>query len=375
MAVKEPEFLDFFKEVPDHRIERRKLYSIEEILLLSFCAVISGCSSWDDIELYGQTKLDELRLYLPYKHGSPSDDTLRRFFRALDSSAFEAAFIKWVQSFQLNLETTVVAVDGKTSRRSFDGDSKAMHMVSAFASEFGVVLGQLKTDDKSNEITAIPELIKLLDLKGAIVTIDAMGCQYKIAQQITDQEADYILSLKGNQTSLHDDVKTFFESPPHAAKFETAEQMDKAHGRFETRKCKVCTEVAWLNERHQNWSSISCIVEIESTREVKSVISCEKRYYISSLGGDAATMLSSIRSHWGVENQLHWVLDMTYEDDMSRIRKGNAPQNMAIVKKVTMNLLRALKQKPEHKRKSLKVMRKMAGWNPMFLDEILRAKF
>ena len=187
MTTKEPEFLDFFKEVPDHRIERRKLYSVEEILLLSFCAVISGCSSWDDIELYGQTKLDELRLYLPYENGCPSDDTLRRFFRTLDSKAFEDAFIKWVQSFQLNLEAKVVAVDGKTSRRSFDGDSKPMHMVSAFASEFGVVLGQLKTHEKSNEITAIPELIKLLDLKGAIVTIDAMGCQHKIATQIIDQ--------------------------------------------------------------------------------------------------------------------------------------------------------------------------------------------
>ena len=375
MSTKEPEFLDFFKEIPDHRIERRKLYSVEEILLLSFCAVISGCSSWDDIELYGQTKLEELRLYLPYENGCPSDDTLRRFFRTLDSKAFEDAFIKWVQSFQLNLEAKVVAVDGKTSRRSFDGDSKPMHMVSAFASEFGVVLGQLKTHAKSNEITAIPELIKLLDLKGAIVTIDAMGCQHKIATQITDQGASYIFSLKGNQSTLHDDVKTFFEAPPRSSKIEETEQIDKAHGRFEHRKCRVCKEVDWLKEQHENWSSISSIIEIESIREVKNVISTEKRYYISSLNTDALTLLKSIRYHWGVENQLHWVLDMTFEDDQSRIRKGNAPVNMAVVKKITMNLLRALKQKPEHKRKSLKVMRKMAGWNPVFLDEVLRAKF
>ena len=344
-------------------------------MLLSFCAVISGCSSWDDIELYGQTKLDELRLYLPYENGCPSDDTLRRFFRTLDSKAFEDAFIKWVQSFQLNLEAKVVAVDGKTSRRSFDGDSKPMHMVSAFASEFGVVLGQLKTHEKSNEITAIPELIKLLDLKGAIVTIDAMGCQHKIATQIIDQGASYIFSLKGNQSTLHDDVKTFFETPPRSLKIEETEQIDKAHGRFEHRKCRVCKEVGWLKEQHENWSSISSIIEIESIREVKNVTSTEKRYYISSLNTDALTLLKSIRFHWGVENQLHWVLDMTFEDDQSRIRKGNAPVNMAVVKKITMNLLRALKQKPEHKRKSLKVMRKMAGWNPVFLDEILRAKF
>lgn len=250
-----------------------------------------------------------------------------------------------------------------------------MHMVSAFASEFGVVLGQLKTHEKSNEITAIPELIKLLDLKGAIVTIDAMGCQHKIATQIIDQGASYIFSLKGNQSTLHDDVKTFFETPPRSLKIEETEQIDKAHGRFEHRKCRVCKEVGWLKEQHENWSSISSIIEIESIREVNNVTSTEKRYYISGLNTDALTLLKSIRFHWGVENQLHWVLDMTFEDDQSRIRKGNAPVNMAVVKKITMNLLRALKQKPEHKRKSLKVMRKMAGWNPVFLDEILRAKF
>lgn len=259
MLSKEPEFLDFFKAVPDHRIARKKLYSVEEILLLAFCAVISGCSSWEDIEEYGKTKLDDLRRYLPYKNGSPSDDTLRRFFRTLENKAFEEAFMKWVKSFQLDLEQKVVAFDGKTSRRSFDGDGKPMHMVSAFASEFGVVLGQLKTEEKSNEITAIPELIKLLDLKGAIVTIDAMGCQHKIAKEIIDKEADYLFSLKGNQSSLHEDVQTFFTSAPKSAHFKAAEQADKGHGRFEFRRCRVTDEIDWLTERHPHWPELASI--------------------------------------------------------------------------------------------------------------------
>lgn len=375
MATKEVEFLDFFKSVPDHRIERKKLYSVDEILLLTFCAVISGCSSWDDIELYGQIKLNDLRKYLPYENGCPSDDTLRRFFRALDSQAFEEAFVEWVKSFQLNLEDKVISIDGKTSRRSFDTDTRAMHMVSAFASEFGIVLGQFKTEEKSNEIKAIPELIKLLDLKGAIVTIDAMGCQHKIATQIIEKEADYLLSLKGNQSFLHDDVKTFFDSPPKGITLKEAEQIDKAHGRFEVRRCRVYSDIDWLKERHDQWKHLSSIIEVESYRETKGTATTERRYYISSLAADAHVILKVTRDHWAIENKLHWVLDMTYDDDQSRIRKGNAPQNMAVVKKITLNLLRIMKQRPENKRKSLKVMRKMAGWNSMFLDDILRAKF
>lgn len=209
----EPEFLDYFSDLQDHRINRKKLYSVKEILLLTICAVISGCHSWDDIEIYGKTKLDQLKLYLPYKNGTPSDDTLRRFFRAFDTKTFEECFIKWVKSFQLNFEDSVIAIDGKTSRHSFDCDNNSMHMVSAFASEFGVVMDQYKTCDKSNEITAIPELLTLLDIKGSIVTINAMGTQYKIANQIVEAEADYILALKGNQPSLKDDVQAYFENP------------------------------------------------------------------------------------------------------------------------------------------------------------------
>jgi predicted transposase YbfD/YdcC len=375
MSTQAPDFLDFFKSVPDHRIDRNKHYSVDELLLLAFCAVIAGCSGWNEIERYGDIKLNDLRCYLPYAKGSPSDDTLRRFFRALDPQAFESLFIEWVKSFQLDLEDKVIALDGKTSRRSFDADAKPMHLISAFACEFGIVLGQYKTAEKSNEITAIPELINLLDLRGTIVTIDAMGCQHKIARQIIDKEADYLLALKGNQSTLCDDVQTFFEKPPTSTHFEIAEQTDKGHGRIEIRRCKVTEDIDWLRALHPQWHRLTSIVEIESIREIKGKQTIEKRYYISSLTANAHKVLHAVRHHWGIENKLHWVLDMTYGDDQSRIRKGNAPENMAIIKKVSINLIRAIKQTHEYSRISIKIIRQMAGWNSKVLDAILRAKF
>ena len=220
MKGKDAGFFDFFKEIPYYRIERRKLHSVSEILLLTFCGVASGCDSWEDIEDFGKIKLEYLQQYFRYEHGAPSDDTLRRFFRALDPEVFEAFFIKWVKSFQLDLEKKVVAVDGKTSRRSFDGSSRPMHLVSAFASELGIVLGQLKTEEKSNEITAIPELLGLLDIAGAVVTIDAMGCQSKVVEKIVEKEADYLIGLKGNQGTLNDDVRLLFEKKPQGTIFQ-----------------------------------------------------------------------------------------------------------------------------------------------------------
>src|ERR1700733_11548357 len=198
MVDKESGFIDFFSEVPDHRLDRRKLHPVEEILLVTFCGMIAGCDSWEDLELFGKTKLAYLRRYLPFKNGIPSDDTLRRFFRVLDPNVFESCFMKWVNSFQMDLVDKIVAIDGKTARRSFDGDNQAMHLVSAFVSELGITLGQLKTADKSNEITAIPELLGLLDIAGSIVTIDAMGCQTKIVEKIMARKANYVIGLKGN---------------------------------------------------------------------------------------------------------------------------------------------------------------------------------
>lgn len=373
MASRDTGFIDFFKEVPDHRLDRRKLHAVEEILLVTFCGTIAGCDSWDDLELFGQTKLDTLRNYLAFENGSPSDDTLRRFFRALDPGAFEQCFLNWLESFQLDLSDKVIAIDGKTSRRSFDQDNKAMHMVSAFASELNLALGQVKTAEKSNEITAIPELLELLDISGAIITIDAMGCQKKIVEKIIDKSADYVIGLKGNQGQLNDDVRFAFENKPSNMKFVSDVDNDKGHGRIENRYCTVSDDIQWLRERHPDWKNLNSIIEIESSRIISGGQKTEKRYYISSLSADAAKIQNAVRQHWGIENKLHWVLDVTFNDDQSRIRKGNAPKNMAIIKKTTVNALQIIKK--TRPRVSLKGMRKMAGWSADFLNEVLMAKF
>ncbi len=373
MEDKKLGFIDFFKEIPDHRIARRKLHSVEEILLVTFCGMIAGCDSWDDLELFGKTKLEYLRKYLPYEHGAPSDDTLRRFFRALDPTVFESCFIRWVRSFQIDLAEKVVAIDGKTSRRSFDGENKPMHLVSAFVSEIGVTLGQLKTEDKSNEITAIPELLELLDIAGSIITIDAMGCQTKIVAKIINKGADYLIGLKGNQGTLNEDVRLFFEKKPKTALFQTEIAPDKGHGRLEVRQCTVTEDIDWIKERHPQWKALRSVVEVQSQREIKGKVTTEKRYYISSLEAKADKMSNVVRQHWGVENKLHWVLDISFNDDQSRIRKGNAPRNIAIIKKTALNLMQIIKK--SRPRVSLKAMRKLAGWDHDFLDSVLMAQF
>ncbi len=366
-------FIDFFSKVPDHRISRRKLHSVEEILLVAFCGMIAGCDGWDDLELFGKTKLDYLRKHLPFVNGPPSDDTLRRFFRALDPESFEACFIEWVQSFQINLSDKIVAVDGKTSRRSFDGENRPIHLVNAFASEVGIVLGQLKTADKSNEITAIPTLLDMLDVAGSIITIDAMGCQTKIVEKVIEKKADYLIGLKGNQGQLHDDVKELFESKPNQICFSSEREFDKGHGRLETRQCTVTQDVQWLKDRHPQWMQLNSVIEVESKREIKGKISIEKRYYISSLAAEPLKILNAVRQHWGIENKLHWVLDICFNDDQSRIRKGNSPRNIGIIKKTVLNLMQTIKQ--SNPRLSFKRMRKLAGWDHAFLDGVLMAKF
>lgn len=366
-------FTDFFKQVPDHRIDRNKLHPVEEILLITLCGTIAGCDGWEDIELFGKTKLDELKAYLPFNNGAPSDDTLRRFFEILNPDIFEACFVKWVKAFGVCLEDKVIAIDGKTSRRSFDRARKAMHMVSAFASESGITLGQQKVDEKSNEITAIPDLLDALDVKGAIITIDAMGCQKNIARKITAKEADYLFSLKGNQGNLHDDVRCVFEHPARALTYHHYSETDKGHGRIETRQCTVTEDIQWLKERYPDWQSVQTIAEITSTRIQGDKVSTEKRYYISSLPADPKKVLYVTRAHWGIENKLHWTLDVCFGDDQSRIRKGHAPENMAVIKKAVLNLLQLAKK--AQPRLSIRKMRKLAGWDPTFLGSVLKAKF
>lgn len=362
-------FLDYFSDLEDPRIERCRLHPVPEILLLTLCGVISGCEGWDDLEHFGKAKLEYLRTHLEYKNGIPSDDTLRRFFRALDPKAFQERFILWVNSLQLGLSGKVIALDGKTSRRSFDGAQGAIHMVSAFASEAGMVLGQTKVNEKSNEIKAIPELLEWLEIRGAIITIDAMGCQKVIAEKIIERGGDYILALKGNQSSLHEEVEEFFQKNS-SDKFlgeSFCETSNKGHGRIEKRSCSVSESIEWLKERHSEWKGIKSIIRIESRRNVKGKESLELRYYISSLEGNASKILSSIRQHWGIENSLHWVLDMSFGEDQSRIRKDHAPTNLAVIRHCAINMIR----KAKTKRQTIKGLRKQAGWKNTVLENIL----
>jgi predicted transposase YbfD/YdcC len=366
--------LDVFGQLNDPRIDRRKLHPLPEILLLTLCAVICGAESWDDIELFGEAKLDFLRTFLPFENGIPSDDTLRRFFRAIDTEQFQRLFVDWIKAW-LNPEIAnkVIAIDGKTLRSSHDGAHSAIHLVSAFASEAGIVLGQVKTSEKSNEITAIPELLDWLDVRGAIVTIDAMGCQKSITKKIVDKGGDYLIALKGNQGSLHDDVKLHFEQPTLEAKANMlfAETVDKGHGRIEVRRCRLSNDIDWLKRRHPAWEKLACIVAIDSERHIGDSVSKETRYFIGSKTMTAKEALTAVRSHWGIENQLHWVLDMSFGEDQSRIQKQNAPANVAIIRHAALNMIRQVKTN----RVSVSMMRKSAGWDNSVLANILSQVF
>ena len=360
--------MDYFVELEDPRVERSKLHSCEEILLVSFCGVVCGSEGWNDIELFGQSKESLLKEFFPYKYGIPSDDTLRRFFRALDPEKFQSCFIQWMQSLNINTKGKVICLDGKTSRRSYDHDKKALHTVSAFAAETRLVLGQQKTDEKSNEITAIPELLELLEIERSIVTIDAMGTQKKIAQKIQEQGADYILALKGNQGTLNEDVRLFFEDTTLCSATSSSQDVSGGHARIDSRKCTVSDDVAWLQESH-NWPGLQSIIRVESSTKKKGKTSYETRYYISSLSANAEKIAQAIRSHWAIENSLHWVLDVSFDDDQSRIRNGFAPQNMMTIKHIALNMLRTVQQK----RQSIKGLRKKAGWNDSVLKSVLYA--
>jgi hypothetical protein len=374
-------FLDCFKSLKDPRSERNRFYSMAEILLVVLCAAICGAQGWQDVENFGKVKIDFLRRYLSYDRGIPSDDTFRRFFRALDPDHFQHLFREWIQALQRVLpsaseaqeEEKVVAIDGKSSRRSFDDDTKMLHMVSAYATDARLVLAQEKVSEKSNEITAIPQLLQWLDLKGSTVTIDAMGCQYAIANQIIDKEGQYIFSLKGNQGTLSEDVKTYFADNQIYQTLAPCEEWDKGHGRIESRTCWVATDVVWLRQRHPQWHSIGCIIRIDSTRQIKEKVTKETRYYIGSKTETPEKALKKIRSHWAIENSLHWVLDMSFGEDQSRIRKENAPQVMAIVRHMALNLLQM--QKKQTPRQSIRALRMMAGWDDALLASTLSQKF
>jgi predicted transposase YbfD/YdcC len=365
-------FLDHFSKLDDPRQINKSLYPLEEILLLALCAVLSGADDWVAIALYGEKKLDFLRRFLPYENGTPSHDQLGYLFGRIDEKRFQQCFVNWVTCVRQAIKG-VVAIDGKTLRRSFDeaGKKGAIHMVSAWCSEQNLVLGQVKVDEKSNEITAIPELLNLLQIHGAIVTIDAMGCQREIARQIIDKKADYIFSLKGNQGTLRDDVELFFKEQIERNYADTTvscyETLEISHGRIEIRKVTVCTDIEWLRQRH-NWPGLASIVRVEYSAEEGGKTRREVRFHISSLRVEAEVMAVYIRDHWGVENGLHWVMDMVFGDDECRIRKDNAPANFATIKHMASNILRSSKGK-----QSMRQKRHAAAWDDDFLFDMITA--
>lgn len=364
------DFLEHFAALPDPRQSRKVLYPLDEVLLLTLCAVLCGADGWVSVALFGEQKLGFLRRYLPFESGTPSHDQLGLIFGALDAGAFQTCFIAWTQALSGTI-AGVIAIDGKTARRSFDrGAGKgAIHMVSAWSSQHKLVLGARAVDDKSNEITAIPELLDLLAIKGAIVTIDAMGTQKKVAEKIIGKKADYVLALKGNQGSLREDVELFFDEQMangfknmEASK---ADGVDAGHGRIERRQVFASDDIGWLKERHEGWAGLNSIVMIVSTRESAKGVERERRFYIASLPADAEKIGAAIRAHWGVES-MHWLLDVNFRDDDCRIRKKNAPANFTAIKRATLN---ALKKAP--RKDSMKSKRLIAGWDDNYLAKIL----
>lgn len=364
-------FLSAFSSLPDPRIERSKLYPLNEVLLLALCACICGAESWNEIVAFGNDHLSYLKRILPYENGIPSHDTVSRVFRLLNPQAFEKCFRLWMKGF-LKKIPKIINIDGKTVRRSFDkkSDKKAIHMVSAFASDYRFVLAQTKVDEKSNEITAIPTLLNVLEVAGAIVTIDAMGCQTEIAKQIREKKGDYILALKGNHGNLHDDVRIYFETESKTqfgeVNVKVSQEHDKGHGRIESRTCYVTEDIDWLPQKAK-WAGLNSIIRIESVIIRNNKECQESRYYISSLPADPELINSSIRKHWAIENSLHWVLDVTMREDDSRIRADYSAENLSLIRKWALNYL----QKSKGEKMSIKRLRKKAGWNEEALTKIL----
>jgi len=360
-------FLEYFEDLPYPRQRGKVMYPLDEVLLLALLAVLAGAETFVDIARFGAKKLPLLRRFRPFLGGTPSHDHLGDIFASLDAEHFQRCFVAWVTALT-GAPAEVIAIDGKTSRRS-KGAQTAIHMVSAFAARQRLVLGQVKVAEKSNEIIAIPKLLDRLAIEGAIVTIDAMGCQRDIAQKIIEKKADYVLALKGNQGTLRDDVELFAAEQKARgfadSKISQDTTVDGDHGRIETRKTIVIHDVGWLQERH-NWPGLQAVVMVESRREIQGKIEQETRFYITSLVMIAALLGPVIRSHWAIENSLHWVMDMVFRDDECRVRTEHAPANFTTIKHMAHNLIRKAPGKD-----SLRLKRKVAAWDDDFLASIV----
>jgi len=366
---------EHFASVNDPRQLGKTDHPLVNIIFITICAVLCGAEDWVAIAAFGKSQKEWLSQYLDLGNGVPAHDTFGRVFAVLDNEQFCQGFVNWMRTVAEIVEGEIVAIDGKQLRRSHDNyaGKAAIYMVSAWAAANGVVLGQRKVDEKSNEITAIPKLLEVLDLAGCIVTIDAMGCQTDIAKQIIDQEADYVLSLKGNQGQLHDDVVAmfaYFEKVNFAdIDHDYHKTVEKGHGRLETRQCWVIEPQPWHEyfRTLANWTGLKSVAMVRAQRQIDDEVTTEARFFITSLPAQAKTVLQAVRRHWSIENELHWVLDVAFNEDQSRIRQGQAAENLAVIRQLVLNLLK----RDNTAKMGIKNKRLRCGWDMAYRIKVL----
>lgn len=364
-----------FGDVRDRRVAGRCLYSLHEVITIAICATLAGAETWVDIETFGKSKLSWLRVFLPLRHGIPSHDTFGNIFAMIDAEEFQRSFGRWIEGVFRVTEGQVVCIDGKTARRSHDKaiGKDAIHMISAWASQDGITLGQRKVADKSNEITAIPQLLQQLRIKGCIVTIDAIGCQKDIARSIRDKQAEYVLAVKGNQRQLHQDIQQWFACADETGfdnqDYDHCQTINKDHGRIEKRQCWVIRDpLAFVYIRqYEGWTDLRAIVRVRRERQLAERTEHSTAYYISSLTASAECLLSATRQHWAIENRLHWVMDVTFAEDQMRTRQGNSAQNLIALRHIALNIL-----KQDTSRGSLRQKRYRAALDDKFLLKLLK---
>lgn len=354
----------------DTRIDRTKYHELIDVLVIALCTILCGGEGFNEMEDFGHAKIDWFQTFLKLPNGIPSHDTFNRVISALDPKQFMEVFIDWVADFRKTINKEIIALDGKALRRSIKAGQSLPYIVSAWSKSNGLVLGQIKVEEKSNEITAVPKLLKVLELSGCIVTLDAMGCQKKIARDIKKAKADYVLALKGNHGIAHEEVRDYFKDALENApqELQSCETIEKGHGRIETRTCWVTQNLDWFQDRLE-WDGLTSFVMVEAKRELPGKEpTSERRYYLSSLKDDARQHLAAVRDHWGVENQCHWVLDVQFGEDQCRARTGNAAENLAALRRLSLNIL---KQENSKKGRSLRIKQKTAGWDNPYLMKLL----
>lgn len=373
-----PSLIACFQDLPDPRVDRTKNHKLIDILVISICTLLCCGESFNDMEEFGNAKHDWLKRFLELPNGIPTHDTFNRVFAALDPQRFLDCFLRWTQCLRTAVAGEIVAMDGKALRRALDQGQALPYVVSAWAVENGLVLGQLKVADKSNEITAVPELLRALELRGCIVTTDAMGCQKKIAKQIIDSGADYVLALKGNHETVHEEVKTYLDDAIRQQAADRAarrsktselvytETVEKDHGRLETRRYWQSENLEWFADLTK-WEGLRSVGVVEAVREIKGQTSTERRYYLSSLSCDIPRFAKAVRGHWGVENQVHWHMDVSFGEDHSRARTGHAAENLATLRRLALNLL----TRETTKKRGIRGKQRCAGWDHRYLLHLL----